>query len=106
MTDPDALQRKHDAISADMAELRQRITERAAAFSSDKAEQRDYRRTLIMLLVGEVLRPLLSDAEGHRRIGALMDALRKEMREKTAQRKRIEGLVADLGLAVDDAFDV
>lgn len=51
----DAFKRKFEAIKVDVAALRQRIAEQAAAFSADPAEQRDYRRTLITLLISDAL---------------------------------------------------
>ncbi len=102
-----ALQRKAKAIRPDLAALKQHMAEQAAAFSDDPAEQRDYRSLLLSLLVSDALRPLRGvDEISRRRVDVVWGALSKELKEPAARRKRIEGLIADLGLAIDDAFDI
>jgi hypothetical protein len=104
----DAFKRKFEAIKVDVAALRQRIAEQAAAFSADPAEQRDYRRTLITLLISDALQPLYGhdDDEKRTQVDTVLAKLREEMKERTARRKRIERLLTDLSLAVDDPLDL
>ena len=105
--DHEAAGRKFQAIKADRDWLRRLIDERAIAFADDPVEQQDYRRTLIYLLVSQMVQPLYGpDAEMRTRVDVLLAELRKEMKDKTAQRKRIDRLLIDLGAAVDGAFDV
>jgi hypothetical protein len=102
-----ALQRKFAAVHVDLDELLKRIAEQAAAFSDDPAEQRDYRGTLLLLLFSNALRPLSAAGDvSRRRVDVVWETLSKELKETAARRKRIQGLIADLGLAIDDAFDI
>ena len=105
ISNDDALKRKAEAIKADLATLKQHIATQAAAFSDDPAEQQDYRRLLLSLLISDALRPMRGAGEmSRRRVDVVLGALSKELKETAARRKRIEGLIADFGLAIDDAF--
>ena len=103
--DREGMRRRFEAIKADIEPLRQQIRERAAAFSDDPTEQYDYRRTLIYLLVSDAVNPLYRK-EGRTQVDSLLADLRKAFNDRAIQRKQIQRLLADLGLAVDDAFDV
>jgi hypothetical protein len=100
-----AMRRRFEMIKTDRDQLLAHIGERAAAFSADPAEQRDYRRTLIYLLVAQAVGPLY-DKEDRSQVDILLARLRKAFEDRSAQRKEIHRLLTDLGLAVDDAFEV
>ena len=88
-----ALQRKFAAVHVDLDELLKRIAEQAAAFSDDPAEQRDYRRTLLLLLFSNALRPLSAAGDvSRRRVDVVWETLSKELKETAARRKLIQGI--------------
>ena len=71
-----ALQRKFAAIRVDHAALLKQIAAQAAAFSEDPAEQRDYRRVLLSLLISGALQPMRDVGEmSRRRVDVVLDAL-------------------------------
>jgi hypothetical protein len=56
--DRKAMRTRFETIRADQLRLRRQITEMAAAYSDDLTEQRDYRRTLTILLISDAVNPL------------------------------------------------
>jgi len=103
--DRKGMRRKFQAIRADQVRLRQQIKEMAAAFADDPAERQDYRHTLIYLLVADAVQPLWSK-DDRIQVDALMSKLSKALHATMAQRNEIHRLLIDLGLAIDDAFEM